>query len=68
MSSVSPKGRFNSQLENGLNEAADIVTEHLTESLIDLRGFGFTPQRVTKLCLDHAERRFDVDLRNGHNW
>ncbi|MGI8918163.1 MAG: hypothetical protein ACR2H6_06130 [Pyrinomonadaceae bacterium] len=33
---------------------------HLTKSLIDLRGFGLAAQRVAKLCLDHAERRFDV--------
>lgn len=36
------------------------MTEHLTKSLIDLRGFGLTSQRVTKLRLDHMKGRFDV--------
>ena len=55
-----PESRINPKLENRLNEATDIVTENLTKSLIDLRGFGLAPQRVAKLRLDHAERRFDV--------
>jgi hypothetical protein len=36
------------------------VRKHLTESLINLRGFGLTSQAVTELCLDHTERPLDV--------
>ena len=36
------------------------MTENLTKSLINLRDFGLAPQAVAKLCLDHAERRFNV--------
>lgn len=36
------------------------MTQNLTKSLIDLRRFGFASQAIAKLCLDHAERRFNV--------
>ena len=36
------------------------MTQNLTESLIDLRGFGFAPQGNSKLCLDLMERRFNI--------
>lgn len=32
----------------------------LLSALIHLRGFRFAAQRVTKLRLDHAERRFNI--------
>lgn len=44
-----PRMSAQSKLEDGLNEAADIVTENLAKSLIDLRSLGLAPQRVTKL-------------------
>jgi len=43
-----------------LNETANIVTQNLTESFIDLRGFGLTSQVIPELCFNHAERGFDV--------
>lgn len=55
-----PKGRVNSEFEDGLNEATNIVTQHLTKSLIDLRGLGLTSKAVTELCLDHRKGSFDV--------
>jgi hypothetical protein len=36
------------------------VTENLTKSLIDLRGFGLASQGDFKLRLDHVKRGFDV--------
>jgi len=55
-----PKGRINSELKNGLNEAADIVTKNLAQSLVSLRRFGFASECVAKLRLDHAESSFNV--------
>lgn len=36
------------------------MTQYLTQSLIDLRGFGLAPQGNSKLRFDHVECRFDV--------
>jgi hypothetical protein len=55
-----PESWLNPKLENRTDQATDIVTKNLTKSLINLRGFSLTSQRITKFCLDHAERRFDV--------
>lgn len=34
--------------------------QHLAESFVDLRRFGFAAEAIPKLRLDHVERRFDV--------
>ena len=36
------------------------MRQNLTERLVGLRGLRATAKRVAKLCLDHAECRFDV--------
>jgi len=36
------------------------MSQDFAERLIDLRCLGFASKAVAKLCLDHAERRFDV--------
>ena len=43
-----------------LNEAANIVTQNLTESLIDLCGFGLASQVIPELRFNHAERGFNI--------
>jgi hypothetical protein len=45
---------------NRLNEATDIVTQHLTKSLVDLSGFGLASQGDSKFRFEHMERRFHV--------
>jgi len=37
-----------------------VMTEHLAECLVDLRGERLASESLTKLRLDHMERRFDV--------
>ncbi len=56
----SPKSWLNAKFKYGLNEAANIVTQHFTKSLIDLRWFGLASQGDSKPRLDHVERGFDV--------
>lgn len=36
------------------------MTQHLTKSLINLRGLSFTSQGITKLALNHGERSLNV--------
>jgi len=43
-----------------LNYDAQIMTKHLAQSLVDLRRERSNPQALTKLTLDHVERRFDI--------
>jgi hypothetical protein len=49
---------FNSK--HRLNQAADVVGQHLAQRLIDLRCFSFASQAITKLRLDHAKRGFNI--------
>ncbi len=55
-----PKSWLNAKLENGLNDATDIVTKNLTKSLIHLRGLSLTSQTISELRLNHAECRFNI--------
>ena len=55
-----PKIRLDIQFKHRLNQATEVMTENLAEGFVDLRRFGFASQRIAKLCLDHAECRFDV--------
>jgi len=45
---------------DALNHAAQIVTQHLAQCLVDLRRECSTSQALTKLTLDHVKRGFDV--------
>src|SRR5437764_162562 len=51
---------LDSQLVHRLNDHAEIMTQHLAECFVDLRGFGFTSQPFPKLCLNHRKGCFDV--------
>src|ERR1051325_9357395 len=55
-----PESRLNAELENRLNETADIVTKNLAQSFVDLRALRLTAQPVTELRLDHAESCLNV--------
>jgi hypothetical protein len=43
-----------------LNDNAQVMTKHLTKSLIDLRRECLTSEPLTKLTLDHMKRGFGV--------
>lgn len=60
LSRPNSKGRINTQLVHGLNDATEIMAEHLAECFVDPRCFSLTAQALTKLCFNHAECRFDV--------
>ena len=60
LSRLLPECRLNPQLIHTLNQAAEIVRQHLAQGFVDLRCAGLAAKAVAKLCLDHAERRFDV--------
>ena len=55
-----PEFRLHIQLVHALNQTTDVMTEYLAERLVDLRGFRFASQAVSKLRFDHAERGFNV--------
>jgi hypothetical protein len=55
-----PERRLNPKLKNRLDEATNIVTQHLTKSLIDLSGLGLASQRDSELRLDQVKRGFNV--------
>lgn len=60
MSLFRPKSRVNAKLAHLVNQHDEIVAQHLGERFVDLGRVGLTAERVAKLTLDHAERRFDV--------
>ena len=37
-----------------------VMTKNLTKGFVDHRGFGLTPQTITELAFNHAERGFDI--------
>ena len=45
---------------NSLNQHAEVVTEHLTEHLVELSDITLAPYRITELALDHGEGGLDV--------
>ena len=51
-----PERRFDAEFVNGLNEAAEVMRQHLAESFIDLRRSRLAAEPVAKLGLDHRER------------
>jgi hypothetical protein len=57
---LGPKLRIDFQFVDGLNQAADVMTENLTKGFVDLSGRGLTAKRVTELRFDHVEGGFDV--------
>jgi DNA polymerase-4 len=46
-----------------LDQAAEVVAEHLAQHFVDHRHVGLAPHRIAELPLDHRERRFDVRLK-----
>ena len=58
--SLRPKLRLHLQFIHALNDAADVMTENLAESFVDLGGLRLTSERVAKFRFDHCERRFDI--------
>lgn len=48
------------QLVNRLNDHAQVMTKHLTQGFVDLRGQSLTAKSLTKLCFDHVKRSFEV--------
>ena len=54
------ESRLYPQFMNGLDQHTEIVTEHLTQYLIELPDITFAPYRVPKLRLDHAKGGFHV--------
>jgi hypothetical protein len=57
---VCPKRGLNIQLVHRLNDAANVVTEDLTQHFIRHGGISLTPYMIAKLRLNHAEGAFDV--------
>ena len=45
---------------NRLNHDAQVVTEHLAQCLVDLRGQRLAAKSLPELRLDHVKRRFHV--------
>lgn len=45
---------LNSQLVNALNDDAEVMTKHLTQGFVDLRGQGATPQALAELSALYA--------------
>ena len=60
LSRLFPKRWLNTEFVNGLNEAAQIMSEHFTQCFIDLRRARLAAEPVAKLGLDHREGGFDV--------
>ena len=54
------KPRLNPEFMNRLDEYTKIVTEHLTEDLIQLSDIALTADGIPKLRLDHGERRLHI--------
>ena len=45
---------------HSLNQATDVVAQHLTQRLVNLRRLRLAPKRVPELRLNHRKRRLDV--------
>ena len=50
-----PKRRFDAQLIDGLNDAAQVMSQHFAQGFVDLSRSRFAAEPVAKLRLDHAE-------------
>src|SRR5579859_3157214 len=55
-----PEYRLDAEFALALNQAADVVAQELAQDFIFHGGVRLAPNVVPELCLDHAERRFDV--------
>ncbi|MBV9927907.1 MAG: hypothetical protein JOZ96_23000 [Acidobacteria bacterium] len=50
-----PELRLKVQFVHGLNQAADVVTKHLAQFFVDLRGARLTTERVAELRFNHVK-------------
>ena len=57
---VTPENGLDSQLVHRLNNDTNIVTQYLTEHLVDLRYLFLAHQSCTEFLFDHRERCLDV--------
>jgi hypothetical protein len=55
-----PERRRDAEFVKGLNEAAQIMTQHLAQNFIRLSNGRLASQPFTKLSFDHAEYRLNV--------
>lgn len=55
-----PKRSVDSQLEEGGDQAAEIMAEDLAQNLVDLRGRRLSANAGAKLGLNHVERRLHI--------
>ena len=53
-----PECRFDPKLVNGLDKAAQIMTQHLAQHFVNLRRPRLAPQALTELAFDQAECGF----------
>ena len=59
------KLRRDVQLIHALNDHADVMTEHLAECFVDLRGRGLTSQSLAKLRGSMRPRDIPIDFELG---
>jgi len=56
-----PERRLDAEFVDGLDDAAKVMAENLTQHFVSLRDGCLAPQTFAELRLNHAEGRLDVE-------